>query len=136
MSLARAVAGDGPLRPYDCGVCAAHPWMRDAQGHDGPPQNSPTNLYTHDLLTGQPLTRCPVRERQLLAESNPALVREVDRMADYFVAYGDGHLLSDGGLGDQPARYAAYMLAFGDQRARVRAKLDEIAAANAPRGEA
>jgi hypothetical protein len=78
--------------------------MLEYLGHDGPP----TNLWRENLLTGEPLSRCPVRTLQLAEEDleSAALVRELERVADvYFPAYEQGVLLEAGGVSDQPARY-------------------------------
>jgi hypothetical protein len=73
-------------------------------GHDGPPRN----YWRDNLVTGEPLTRCPLRTLQLARETDPALSAELDRHIDtYYPAYKAGHLLEDGGIGQQPARYIA-----------------------------
>lgn len=70
-------------------------------GHDGPP----TNYWTENLITGEPLQRCPLRTLQL---APPALALEIQRHVDsYYPAYEQGLLLNDGGLAAQPARYVA-----------------------------
>lgn len=71
-------------------------------GHDGPP----TAFWRENLITKEKLDRCPMRTTQLIRETDPDVVDELDRYREiYFPAYEDGHLLVAGGIGDQPARY-------------------------------
>lgn len=73
-------------------------------GHDGPPQA----FWENNELTGEPLTRCPIRQLQLVED--PALQAEIIRWRDlYFPLYKKGHLLVAGGVSDQPARYLEAM---------------------------
>ena len=75
----------------------------DEFGHDGPP----TGFWPDNLLTGQELTRCPIRQLQL---ADDALSAEVVRWRDvYYPLYRKGHLLVAGGVSEQPARYLEAM---------------------------
>lgn len=92
-------------------------------GHDGPP----TNYYTENLVSGEPLAECPLRTLLRAAESNPALASEVTRHTeDYFPAYEAGHLLVAGGVADQPGRTLDYMQELTTLRVKSQAKFDEI----------
>lgn len=71
-------------------------------GHDGPPRQ----YWTENLITGDELKRCPVRDLLEARVADPPLANEFDRYVEvYFPAYKDGHLLVAGGIADQPARY-------------------------------
>lgn len=117
---------------YDCASCAQRPFLRAQLGHDGPP----TSFYTDNLLSNEPLERCPLRTLQLADEAGGAgrsLAREVERHADvYFPAYRNGHLLVAGGVADQPARYLELMGMIGAMESRVQEKYAEIRAATPP----
>lgn len=55
------------------------------------------------------------------------MAAEAARYADvYFPAYRDGHLLTRGGLADQPARYLAIVGVVREMDARVQQRLLEI----------
>lgn len=102
--------------------------MRAYLGHDGPPQGP----WRENVVTGKELTLCPMRTLLLAQESNPQLVAEVNRYVDvYYPAYEDKHLLTSGGIADQPARYMSLIGAIRDAEAAVQTKYDEIQALNA-----
>ena len=70
-------------------------------GHDAPP----TSFWRENLITEAPLTECPLRT---LLRASAAERDELDRhVTTYYPAYRDGHLLVEGGVADQPARYLA-----------------------------
>jgi hypothetical protein len=72
-------------------------------GHDGPPEG----FWPDNLLTDEPIERCPIRQLQL---AEPALREEVIRWRDlYYPLYKKGHLLLTGGVAEQPARYLEAM---------------------------
>lgn len=72
-------------------------------GHDG----APTFFWSDNLVTGVALARCPIRDLQLAPD---ALRAEVTRWKDvYFPHYSAGHLLVEGGISAQPARWMAAM---------------------------
>jgi hypothetical protein len=97
--------------------------MRQMLGHDAPP----TNYWMENLLTGTPLTECPLRSVLRIAERDPALAAEIARHGDeYFPAFESGHLLIEGGVSDQPARYLAFMASLKSIRARQQARYDEL----------
>lgn len=92
-------------------------------GHDGPP-----TLWKENLLTGKKLERCPVRSIQLAPS---AVTAEVSRYVDeYYPAYVDGHLLVEGGIAGQPARYLAYMREIKSLETKVELKLHELTRGN------
>ncbi|HVX39616.1 MAG TPA: hypothetical protein VHB25_08585 [Gemmatimonadaceae bacterium] len=96
-------------------------------GHDGPPGQ----FWMENLITGEPLQRCPVRALQLAAHDRPALAAEVERYTEtYYPAYEDGHLLGAGGIADQPARYLELIGLVRGVRRRAQAKWDELTKAN------
>lgn len=81
--------------------------MKVQLGHDGPPV-----MYRENLITGEPLARCPLRAMQL---ADPAVIDEAERMRlEYYPLYTAGHLLVEGGVADQPALYLAYMREIDD----------------------
>jgi hypothetical protein len=89
-------------------------------GHDGPPEA----FWRENLITGKPLHRCPVRTQQL---ADPTLMREIDTMRlELYPAWQQGHLLTAGGIEDQPARYLEFMRLFDRQRVLVQEKHDEL----------
>jgi hypothetical protein len=97
-------------------------------GHDGPP----TNLWTRNLLTDEPLARCPVRTLQLAREASDPHVREADRYVEtYHPAYTDKHLLIAGGIADQPARYVELVQLIGRINHQVDAKYAALTKENA-----
>jgi hypothetical protein len=80
--------------------------MMQLLGHDGPP----AGIWTKNLVTREPLTRCPLRAIQIARETDPGLSADVDRHIDVlYPAYQDGHLLVAGGIADQPAHYVGMM---------------------------
>lgn len=96
--------------------------MRKILGHDGPP----TNLWTENLLTGQPLAECPVRTILRAHEDHPELAREVNaRLRDY-PRYERGVMYVAGGSADQPARYLAFMDLIDAQKNATEAKHFEL----------
>ena len=104
--------------------------MMQMLGHDGPP----TQFYRENILTGEPLARCPVRSEQL---ADPALRREVEHhRLTLFPPYRDhGALPVAGGVLDQPARSLDYLLALRAFDQRVEAKYTEITLQRARDGE-
>lgn len=77
-----------------------------------------------NLITGEALTRCPLRTIQL---APPAAVQEMDRHVDrYYPAYQDGYLLVAGGIADQPARYLAMLEQIGQYERKAQAKYDDV----------
>lgn len=89
-------------------------------GHDGPPQG----LWTENLVTKQPLERCPVRTLLL---APPALTAEVHRYVNtWYPAYQDGFLMQEGGLADQPARYVELVQLTQRLDRMVQARWDEL----------
>ena len=108
MDLARRLGGN---ELYDCRSCAANPALFEQLGHDGPP----TNYWRENLLSGEPLQRCPVRELLALRETDPRALTEFEQhVGTYWPAYKAGHLLVAGGIADQPARYVDMMHAIAD----------------------
>jgi hypothetical protein len=94
-------------------------------GHDGPPQA----FWTENLITGAPLERCPLRAIQLARETDPAIAHEVDRYAaTYYPLYRDGHLLVEGGIADQPARYLELLGVMRDIDHEMERKAAELLA--------
>lgn len=95
-------------------------------GHDGPP----TNYWRENLITNDPLTRCPLRTLQL------APAREVEEMAryvdQYYPAWQAGHLLTEGGIADQPARYLSMIEHVARFAGVTQAKKDELAKNQTP----
>lgn len=72
-------------------------------GHDGPPEG----MWRNNLVTDQPLARCPIRDLQLADERT---AREVERMRSlYHPLWRQGRLLIDGGIADQPAAWLEAM---------------------------
>lgn len=117
MQLARRLGGSDV---YRCDRCAAQPLLYQLLGHDAPP----TGFWTHHLLTGEPLARCPVRTLQLAARED---VEELDRyLTLYWPAYEKGHLLTAGGIGDQPARFLEFLAAIEATRERIDARWLEL----------
>lgn len=92
--------------------------MRQILGHDGPP----TNIWRENLLTGKPLTECPLRTILRLQETQPAISREVDTHLRYYGAYDRGVLLVAGGISDQPARYVELMDRIDQQKHETETK--------------
>lgn len=112
---------------YNCDFCEKNPGMKLQLGHDGPP----TSPWTENLLTGEPLTECPLRTLLRAWDTAPQLAAELDRyLGTYYPLYQDGHLLEAGGVSDQPARYLDYIVAIRSTEAAVQKKRDEIEAAN------
>lgn len=95
-------------------------------GHDGPP----TQFWQQNLITDEPLARCPLRTLQLAGSGDRAdLLDEVNRYLDvYYPALEAGFLLEQGGVGDQPARYWDLIDAVRATAARQQAKYDELTA--------
>lgn len=96
---------------YDCRTCEAPGmgWMKDALGHDGEPDARA--FWTENLVTGEPLTLCPVRLIQIAEQRTPALASECRTYwSRYYPLYKEhGRLLADGGMADQPARFWAFV---------------------------
>jgi alkaline phosphatase len=96
-------------------------------GHDGPP----TNYWRDNLVTKQPLARCPLRSIQLARETDPTMSAAVDRAVDVlYPAYKDGHLLVAGGIADQPHHYLQMMGVIRDLDALGEATYRRIQAEN------
>lgn len=105
---------------YQCAKCAARPQLYEQLGHDGPP----TFFWTENLIDDTPLERCPIRQLQLARAQLQAEVvawRETD-----FPLYEKGHLLVEGGISAQPARWLAAMRFLEDLRGRQDAKYLEL----------
>lgn len=116
MQLGRRLGGE---TIYDCSACEQNPGLKQQLGHDGPPEG----FWRENLITDQPLARCPLRDLLEVQRTEPARWAEFTRHADvYYPAYLDGHLLKGGGMSSQPARYLAYMLALRDAGARIEQK--------------
>jgi hypothetical protein len=92
-------------------------------GHDGPP----AGIWRENIITGEPLARCPVRTIQL-AHDTPVGAEFTRYLTTYFPAYEDGFLLEPGGIGAQPARYLAILGAIREMNNRMRAKDEEFEA--------
>lgn len=96
------------------------PFRLEQLGHDGPAQFP----WTENLLTSKPIERCPIRQLQLAPTD---LREEVLRWKHtYFPLYEKGHLLVDGGIADQPARWLEAMLYLENLSARMDAKHVEL----------
>jgi hypothetical protein len=68
-----------------------------------------------------------MRTLQLARVSDPALTAEVERYVDlYYPSYKDGHLLTRGGIADQPARYLELIRLIRGMEDDVEAKWDEL----------
>lgn len=94
--------------------------MKLQLGHDGEPQG----FWDVNLITDEKLTRCPVRLLQL---ASPELREEVIRWKDvYFPLYTKGHLLVDGGISAQPARWLAAMQYLEGLLSRMESKFIEL----------
>jgi hypothetical protein len=101
--------------------------MKVLLGHDGPP----VTFWTKNLITDEPLERCPVRTILLARDDPRSAIHEVERYVDfYYPAYVDGHLLSSGGIGDQPARYLEIINEVRSAEACVDRKMIEISNEN------
>lgn len=93
-------------------------------GHDGPP----TQPWTRNLITDAPLTECPLRTLLRARQTQPEVMAEYDRyLTTYYPLYQDGHLLVEGGIENQPARYLDYMLAIRHMNAVVQEKALAVA---------
>jgi hypothetical protein len=91
-------------------------------GHDGPPMG----FWDKNLITDQPLERCPIRTLQLEHAKHPRIAREIERYDDtYYPMYVAGHLLVNGGISDQPARYLAIIGEIAAVDAKTQAKAAE-----------
>jgi hypothetical protein len=107
---------------YNCGACAANPGLKQMLGHDGPPQN----YWTTNLITGEALERCPLRTLQLAPRTLDA---ELFRYTElYYPAYQDKHLLVEGGIADQPARYLELVQLTARYERLAQAKYDSLTA--------
>jgi alkaline phosphatase len=96
-------------------------------GHDGPP----AGIWTTNLVTKEPLARCPLRSIQLAREHAPTLSANVDRHVDLlYPAYREGHLLVSGGIADQPNHYVEMMRVIRDMEALGEAVYRRITAEN------
>lgn len=108
VDFARATSGP---EFYTCAHCAKVPMLKQLLGHDGEPQ-----LHRKNLVTGQPLTICPIRSLERAEESNPLLYAEVERAQfQLYPAYRDhGILPTAGGMYEQPARTMDYLMLLAD----------------------
>ncbi len=118
MRLARALAGP---EFYDCAACDRNPGLKPRLGHDGPP----AALWLENLLTAEPLTRCPIRQLQL---APPELQAELDRDRRTLPLYQAGHLLIAGGISDQPARWLETMQEMAELEEQAQATYLKIKA--------
>lgn len=99
-------------------------------GHDGPP----TFFWSDNLVTGEPLARCPVRQLQLAPS---ALSREVTRWKDeYFPHFRAGHLVVSGAISDQPARWLQAMRYLDHLRERQDTRYMELTRPSESGGQA
>lgn len=99
--------------------------MRHSLGHDGPP----VGIYTRNLLTDEPLTRCPLRQLQL--DPDQGGVRELfTHRETLHPLYRRGVLLAGPSLADQPARYVAWMQEFDALDARSELRRLEVEKVN------
>lgn len=86
-------------------------------GHDGPPGG----LWRNNMVTGEPLQRCPRRDE---LEAPEEMGREVSRMRlEYYPLFRRGHLLRAGGLEDQPALYLDHMTLLDGYERLIKRKL-------------
>lgn len=104
--------------------------MMELLGHDGPP----TQFYRENLLTGEPLARCPVRTEQL---ADPALRRAVDyhRLELYPVYRDHGVLPRAGALLDQDAQTLDYLRTIAGYDRRVERKYADLMRARSASAE-
>src|SRR4051812_12363999 len=94
--------------------------MKAQLGHDGEPQG----FWDVNLITDEKLTRCPIRLLQL---AKSELRDEVLRWKDlYFPLYMKGHLLVDGAIADQPARWLAAMQYLEALQSKMESKYVEL----------
>ena len=108
---------------YDCRECGKNPALLEQLGHDGPP----TNYWRENLITDEPLKRCPLRDLLQAHDHNPELAAEVDRYVGiYMPAYRDGHLLVGGGIADQPVRYLEIIREIAQLDAAAEVKYHEL----------
>lgn len=90
-------------------------------GHDGPP----SGLWDKNLVTGEPLGRCP--RRLLLEEDGSRELREVAHYRDEIFPLWQRNLLYfPGSVGEQPARYIAFMREFDHAKLAAQAAYDRI----------
>lgn len=116
---------------YDCAECARRPHLYAVQGHDGEPQGG-ADLFRVNMVTGEPLARCPVRVWQLAAEEEPSAERFAGAVVGtIYPAYKRGILFDAGGLGDQPAPLADALAECERLDDLVRRKMEEAAPAPA-----
>jgi hypothetical protein len=88
-------------------------------GHD----REPTGLWDENLVTGEPLTRCPIRLLQLAPRDTQ---REIDRWKDQYLDYKKGQLLVSGGIAEQPARWLEAMHLLENLEKRQESKYIEL----------
>jgi hypothetical protein len=81
-------------------------------------------MWRDNLITGQPLKRCPLRDL-LLAPSDATAEFNVARL-ELYPMFRRGFLYEAGGVADQPARYIAWMNEIDDARAAAQQKYDEL----------
>lgn len=120
MDLARAVAG-ADAKVYDCATCTAR-GHQALFGHDGPP----LGLWRDNLVSGEPLQRCPMRDLLEWQDAGSPLLEELERHLRYRRHYQQGVLLEAGGLAAQPARYIAWLDAIDDAAITAERRRQEI----------
>lgn len=77
--------------------------------------------WKENLITGEPLARCPVRD---ILDAPYALRKEVEQhLYEWFPLFEKNHLLFAGGVADQPAKYLAYMREIAALNDAMNAKL-------------
>lgn len=82
---------------YDCRSCHAEPVRLELLGHDAPP----TGMWDENLVTGERLARCPMRE---LLDADPVTRQEAYELAYVqFPLFKHGHLFRAGAISEQPA---------------------------------
>ena len=80
--------------------------------------------WADNLLTGKPIGACPLKQLQT---APPELRAEVLRWKNvHYPLYIKGHLLVDGGIAAQPARWIEAMLYLEDLAKQQDHKLAEI----------
>lgn len=97
--------------------------MRLALGHDGPPRQ----YWRENLVTGEPLERCPMRTIQLLGESDPSLVAEVEGVrTQLYPLFRRGYLPRSGGVEDQAARTLALLVMLDEMKQLAQVKAEQL----------
>lgn len=82
---------------YDCRSCHAEPVRLSLLGHDGPP----AGMWDENLVTGEPLARCPMRA---LLDADDVTRHEATELTYVqFPLFKHGHLFRAGAISEQPA---------------------------------